>query len=139
MRYFLLLGLAGLAAVVAPIVQSSTAFAAAPAAPSAAQRRSILDALRPAIAQRLGPNVEFVVRDIRVSDGWAFVNADPQRRGGGRIDGRAYFGDDFDNMDGLTVTALLRFQEGRWNLMDHVIGATDAWYCDLGHEHLVGC
>jgi hypothetical protein len=139
MRYRLLLGLAALSAVAAPIAQSSTAFAAAPAAPSATQRRSILDALRPAIAQRLGLNVEFVVHDIRVSDGWAFVNADPQRRGGGRIDGRAYFGDDFDNMDGLTVTALLQFREGRWTLMDHVIGATDAWYCGLGHDQLVGC
>ena len=139
MRYPLLLGLAALAAVAVPIAQSSAAFAAAPTVPSAAQRRSILDALRPAIAHRLGPNLEFVVRDIRVSDGWAFVNAVPQRRGGGRIDGRAYFGDDFENMDGLTVTALLQFREGRWALMDHVIGATDAWYCGLGHDHLVGC
>ena len=112
---------------------------AAPAAPGSAQRRAILDALRPAIEQRLGPDIEFVVRDIRVDGRWAFVNADPQRRGGGRIDGRHYFGEDFDNMDGLAVTALLEFREGRWFLMDHSIGATDAWYCGLDHESLVGC
>jgi hypothetical protein len=32
-------------------------------------------------------------------------------------------------MDGLTTTAILKFQNGRWNLIDHAIGATDAWYC----------
>jgi hypothetical protein len=111
---------------------------AAPAA-GTAQRRAILDALRPTIARRVGPNVEFVVHDIRIAQGWAFVNADPQRRGGGRIDGRQYFGEDFDNMDGLAVTALLRFRDGRWNLVDHAIGATDAWYCGRNLTPLVGC
>ena len=142
MRHVLALGFVAVAiaaaAATAPAQRPGVSAAAAPV-PNSAQRRAILDALRPAIAQRLGPNVEFVVHDIRVADGWAFVNADPQRRGGGRIDGRAYFGDDFDNMDGLTVTALLRFQEGRWELMDHAIGATDAWYCGLEHQGLVGC
>ena len=108
-------------------------------APGTAQRRAILDALRPTIERQLGPNVEFVVRDIRIAQGWAFVNADPQRRGGGRIDGRRHFGDDFDNMDGLTVTALLRFRNGRWNLVDQAIGATDAWYCNRNLSALVGC
>ena len=112
--------------------------ATAPATPNSAQRRAILDALRPAIERRLGPNVEFVVREIRVSGGWAFVDAEPQRRGGGRIDGRRYFGEDFDNMDGLAVTALLRFQ-GRWTLVDQAIGATDAWYCGRNLQRLVHC
>ena len=108
-------------------------------APGTAQRRAILDALRPAVERRLGPDVEFVVRDIRIAQGWAFVNADPQRRGGGRIDGRRYFGEDFEYMDGLAVTALLRFRNGRWNLVDHAIGATDAWYCNRNLSPLVGC
>jgi len=140
MRYLLLLGFAVLTipGSATPALAQRVS-ASAPAAPNSAQRRAILDALRPAISQRLGPNVEFVVHDIRLADGWAFVSADPQRRGGGRIDGRAYFGEDFDNMDGLIVTALLQYREGRWTLMDHVIGATDAWYCDLGHDSLVGC
>ena len=112
--------------------------ASAAAAPNSAQRRAILDALRLAIQQRLGPNIEFVVRDFRVAGGWAFVNAEPQRRGGRPIDGSAYF-PDFDDMDGLTVTALLRFQRGRWSLVDHAIGATDAWYCGRNLRALVGC
>jgi len=110
---------------------------AAPAAGSA-QRRALLDALRPAIERRLGPDVEFVVRQMRVANGWAFVMADPQRRGGRAIDGRRYF-ENFDDMDGLTVTAILRFQRG-WTLVDQAIGATDAWYCDGGASRIVtGC
>ena len=100
-----------------------------PALPNSAQRRAILDALRPAVESRLGPNVEFMVGDIRVRGGWALVYADPRRRGGGRIDGRRIFAN-YDQMDGLTVTAILRYQNGRWALVDHAIGATDVWYCN---------
>lgn len=116
--------------------------ARSPALPGTAQRRAILDALRPAVEARLGPDVEFVVDRISVSPGWALVFANPQRRGGAPIDGRAIFGDDIDSMDGLAVTAILRFQGGRWNLVDHAIGATDVWYCDGrtgAPASLIGC
>ncbi|MGQ0659403.1 hypothetical protein [Sphingosinicella sp.] len=108
-----------------------------------AQRRAILDALRPPIERRLGGPVEFVVRRIGVRNGWALVIADPQRPGGGRIDGRRYFSaDDWEVMDGLTVNGILRFANGRWRLVDHAIGPTDVWYCDpaLGAPRsLTGC
>ena len=128
------------ATIAAPAAaQTGPVNASAPPATGSAQRRAILDALRPAIERRLGPDVEFVVTQIRVGNGWAFVMAEPQRRGGRPIDGRRHFGDDFENMDGLTVTALLRFQRG-WTLVDHAIGATDAWYCDGGPSRVVtGC
>jgi hypothetical protein len=117
---------------------------AAPAAAqvSGAQRRAILDALRPPIERRLQGPVEFVVRRIGMRDGWALVIADPQRPGGGRIDGRRIFGEDFENMDGLTVNGILRFSGGRWRLVDHAIGPTDVWYCDpaIGAPRaLTGC
>ena len=107
-----------------------------------AQRRAILDAMRPAIERRLQGPVEFVVRRIDVRDGWALVIADPQRPGGGRIDGRRIFGEDFEYMDGLTVNAVLRLSGGGWRLVDHAIGPTDVWYCDpaLGAPRaLTGC
>jgi hypothetical protein len=116
--------------------------AAAPAEVAGAQRRAILDAMRPAIERRLGAPVEFVVQRIGVEGGWALVIADPQRPGGGRIDGRRIFGEDFENMDGLTVNAVLRLSGGRWQLVDHAIGPTDVWYCDpaLGAPRaLTGC
>ena len=81
------------------------------AAPASAQRKAVLDALRPAIETKLGPNVEFVIQVLRVEDGWAFVMADPQRKGGKPIDGNRYFGEDFDNMDGLRVDAVLQLEK----------------------------
>ncbi|HEX8642378.1 MAG TPA: hypothetical protein VF702_00520 [Allosphingosinicella sp.] len=118
-----------LALAAAPAAAQPSASATAAAKPGTAQRRAILAALRPTIALELRSPVEFVVRDLRVEQGWALVIADPQRPGGGAIDGRhlPYF----DDRDGLTVYALLRFGGGRWRLHDHVIGPTDVWYCGV--------
>ncbi len=115
--------------------------ATAQAGPGSAQRRAILDALRPAIERELRGPVEFVVGEIRVRQGWALVFATPQRPGGGRIDGRRYFAN-FEDMDGLGISAILRFQNGRWRLVGHAIGATDAWYCGsppVAPAALTGC
>jgi hypothetical protein len=123
----LTLALASLAP--AAIAQPGTS-ASAPAAAGSAQRRAILDALRPAVERRLGPNIEFVVQSIRVRDGWATVHADPQRRGGGRIDPRRYLSpEQLEFSDGLGISAVLRHRAGRWQLVEHRIGATDVWYC----------
>jgi hypothetical protein len=106
------------------------------------ERKAVLGALRPAIEAKLGPNVEFVVAVMRVEDGWAFVVADPQRKGGKPIDGWRIFGEHFDNMDGLRLEAILRKQGGRWKVVDYGIGATDVWYCVVGPRRLTrgyGC
>ena len=135
-RWRLAFAAALLAGAGAPLWPSTAAFgqgvsATAAPAPGSAQRRAILDALRPSIEAQIGPEIEFVVREIRVVRGWAFVAADPQRRGGGAIDGHRYF-PHFDEMGGLSVTALLRYQNRRWNLVEQAIGATDVWFCDRG-------
>jgi hypothetical protein len=71
------------------------------------------------------------------------VIADPQRRGGGRIDWTRHFSaEERSMMDGLTVNAILRFRGGRWNLVDHAIGPTDVWYCNPAFgapRALTGC
>ena len=114
-----------------PSNQAGVNGTAAPA-PGSPQRRAILDALRPAIEQRLEAPVEFVVRTMRVQDGWALVIADPQRPGGDRIPPERYYpGEALEMMDGLTVNGVLRFQGGGWRLVDHAIGPTDVWYCGL--------
>ena len=104
--------------------------------PGSVQRREILAALRPSVEKQLGPNVELRLTLIRVQRDWAFVVADPQRRGGKPIDGDKIFGEHFGNMDGLRIEAVLRRQNGRWKLVDHGIGATDVWYCDVGPRSL---
>ena len=104
--------------------------------PRSETRKLILGALRPTVERRLGPNVEFKVTLIRVQRDWAFVVADPQRRGGKPIDGWRIFGEHFGNMDGLRIEAILRRRGGRWTVVDHGIGATDVWYCDVGPKSL---
>ena len=108
----------------------------AAASPSPSERKAVLDALRPKVETKLGPGVEFVVQIIRVENGWAFVMADPQRKVGKAIDGHRIFGDDFENMDGLRVDAVLRKRGSRWVVADYAIGATDVWYCDVGPKTL---
>lgn len=103
--------------------------------PGSELRKAVLNGLRPAVEKRLGP-VEFKVALIRVQRGWAFVVADPQRRGGKPIDGWRIYGEHFSNMDGLRVDAVLHRHRGRWVVVDHAIGATDVWYCDVGPRSL---
>jgi hypothetical protein len=124
-----LVALAMLGAAPGSAVFAQAVSATGQPAPNSPQRRAILDALRPTIARAMGGPVEFVVTTARVREGWALIVAEPQRPGGGRIDIRRVFPRDWDNMDGLTVTAILRFRGGRWTLVEHGIGATDVWYC----------
>ena len=110
------------------------ALVGAPAPPESIggpDRKAILNVLRSPVEQRVGRPVEFVVTALRGKRGWAFVQAEPQRPGGRPIDGRPYFPDDWENMDGLTTTAILRRRQGRWRIVAMKIGALDAWYC--GH------
>lgn len=75
-----------------------------------------------------GP-VEFVVTTMRAAPNWAFMQVEPQRPGGGTINlTQTGLRDEADMMDGLTVFALVSFQNGRWNLVDHVVGPTDVAY-----------
>jgi hypothetical protein len=114
----------------------SALLALAAVAPAPAERKAVLDALRPRVEARLGPDIEFVVQVIRVENGWAFLMADPQRKAGKPIDGKRIFGEEFENMDGLRVDAVLRRTDGRWKVVDWGIGATDVWYCDVGPKKL---
>jgi hypothetical protein len=123
-----------IALVAVALAIAAPAFAVPP--PGSDLRRAVLAGLRPAVEKQLGRGVEFKVAVIRVDRGWAFVVADPQHRGGRPIDGTRIFGEHFDNMDGLRVDAVLRLRGGRWVVVDHGIGATDVWYCDVGPRSL---
>lgn len=97
------------------------------AARGTSQRRSLLDALRPAIVAELGSPIEFFVRDIRVRQGWAFLSVRPQRPGGRPIRNRPRGA----MTETVEVQAVLRLLNGNWQLIDHAIGATDVWYCEI--------
>ena len=102
--------------------------------PGTPERKAILDAVRPAVEQKLKGEVVFVVNEIRVYKNWAFVMADPQRKDGKRFDSVRLFGKETSQMmDGLGVTALLQRKGSQWVLFEHGLGATDLWYssyCD---------
>ena len=102
---------------------------AAESAIAVSERKAILQALRGPTEKSLGAPVIFVVTTLRANRDYAFVQAEPQRPGGGRIDGRALYGEDWDNMDGLTTTAILRKNGRGWTIVERRVGATDAWYC----------
>lgn len=127
-------------AFIAAVAASSIAFAAGVHEPAkgSAERKAILDAIRPAIeAQMRGP-VEFSIT-IMLSDGeWAFVGANPQRPGGGEIDPETTaFAGQSETMDGLTTYALVRYANGRWNHIDDIVGPTDVAYMSWLEQYQV--
>lgn len=99
------------------------------------ERVQILNGIRPQVEGTLQMPVEFIVRTMNVTNGWAFVALDPQHPGGGRIDPNRTPLDPMAH-DGLTVYALLRDQGAGWETVDWVIGpgdvAWETWPADHG-------
>jgi len=93
------------------------------------ERKAIMNAMRPAVARQLNAPIQFVVKELRVYDDWAFAQVVPQRPGGKPIDLRnTPLKDDAEMMDGVRTEVFLRRKKGRWKVVDHAIGATDVWY-----------
>lgn len=132
----------------------ATGGSASPTAPAASQdaskaprdipvgaplRKVLLDSLRPSIAADVGQPVQFVVRKLSVQGRWAFVDATPEKKGGGAIDftKTRYAQMIADGVwDGPYLYALLEDRGGRWTVRSFVIGPTDvayaAWPEELG-------
>lgn len=102
------------------------------------ERAAILDAVRPSLEAVLRPPVQFVVENMNVSQGWAFVTLLPQRPGGKKIDPlKTGLAKDWEHgfYDGLATYALLWFRNGRWNLVTSVIGPTDVAWEDWSYRY----
>jgi len=124
-----------LIAVAVLAFSASTVLAAAFTSPGAGtpQRKAILDALRPAVERQLGVRpIEFVVEEIRVGGGWAFVRVTPRRKGGGAIRNPD------QEADGVHTEAVLRQVGGRWQVKEFGIGSTDVWWIGLCRETPAG-
>lgn len=94
-----------------------------------AERKAILDSLRPAMEAAMRGPVEFVINEMNVMDGWAFISVEPQRPGGAAIDAaKTGFAEDIGFMDGLRTFAISRFDDGRWHHVEHHVGPTDVSY-----------
>lgn len=103
-------------------------------ASGSALRAQILAQLRARTEREVGKPVVFVVRLLRVKDGWAFVHAEPQRKGGKPIDFRKI--PDYKELidqgifDGPALTALLHQEKGVWKTKAFIIGPTDVAWAD---------
>ena len=123
----LILGFA--TAVVSGQLGGATAYTPEKGSP---ERKAIVDALRIPVEKKLKQSVIFKIDHLKVQDGWAFLTGAPQKPDGGAIDyrGTAYQeavnAGAFDN----GVVALLRNVNGKWKVIQYVIGATDVPYVE---------
>lgn len=99
-----------------------------------AERRALMDAMRPQAELIFGPPVEFVVSRLRVADDVAFASVVAQRPGGGTIYIQAtpgwqsgYFLADADWTAGQ---ALLQRTATGWAVAAMYFGATDVWWAE---------
>jgi hypothetical protein len=103
--------------------------AAAPAI-APADRAAILDAARRPVAEELGRPPLFVVKTLRRDGDWAFLFADMQAAGGKPFDyaGTKKAEAARRGLVSHAYAALLRRQNGRWQVVEAAIGLTDvAW------------
>lgn len=105
-------------------------------------RSDLMDAVRPHAEWILGPDVVFVVDDLRVSGKVAFASLGPVRPGGreitrDEIPRREGWDNPFD-WDGVQMQVLYQLSGETWVAVHHVMGATDVWwshpdFCPIWH------
>jgi hypothetical protein len=101
-------------------------------------RRTLLDALRPAVERDLGQKVIFVVHVLRVEGDWAFADVAARTPGGAPIDfARTRHAERRREgmLDGDTIHALLRRKAGRWAVATFVVGPTDVPWASWHEEY----
>jgi hypothetical protein len=123
----------------------AAAIAATPAAATvhtppvgSAERHAVLEALRPSIEAQFRVPIAFVPHMLCVSEGWAVILADPQRKGGGQVPWQRVMSQAEYDIGGIEVSAVLRYRNDRWNLVESAYGATDVWYEGLVPRSLRG-
>lgn len=96
-----------------------------------AVRKAILDALRPSIEKDLKQKVVFKVDELRVYQGWAFVDAHSVQPNLKQIDFRkTRYREALEAgmFDGDSTYALLRKVGNAWKVKAFVIGPTDVYW-----------
>jgi hypothetical protein len=99
-------------------------------APGSQERRQILDTARMPAEKALGKPVKFLVRWLRVQDGWTFLHAQMLGPDGKPIgyEGTRYQGAAEHGLKSNAFDALLERKGGAWLVVTYRIGPTDvAW------------
>jgi len=100
-------------------------------------RTEVLNALRPAIEKETGGSVIFVVHALNVMGEWGYVDAEPRRPNGDKVDWRktkfreAYEADMFSGL----ILALLHKQSAGWQVIEIAIGPTDVAWIEWQQQH----
>lgn len=102
-------------------VGSDAVFTPAPGTPL---RKAILDALREEVRRLHGLEVVFVVTELKVKDGWAWVQTRPQSR-----DGLSHYED---------IPALLQKRDGVWTVAELVCTEVDNPECIDSPDYYAG-
>lgn len=97
-----------------------------------AERKAILDAARVPPERELGKPVQFVVKQLQVLDGWAFLSASMQGPGGQPFDyhGTRYQEAAEQGLKSDNYVALLKQQQGAWRVQTYSVGPTDVVWAD---------
>ncbi len=97
------------------------------------ERKAILDALRPTIAEDARTPVSFVVEYLKLQGTWAFFRGSTVKADGSEVawERSAYADMVKEGMfDGSGTAALLQKIGGRWKVVTYALGPTDvAWAC----------
>ena len=125
MRFSLVLGLfIGLA------LASTSPASSCPYTPArgSAERQAIMNALRGPVSRALEQGVIFVVRSLKVCDGWAALDVSPRQPDGRAINYRATrFREAIEEgfFDEGTLALLKNRGGGHWQVVEYAIGSTD--------------
>ena len=98
--------------------------------PGSAERKALMDALRPLIEKKVKRPVTFKVDALKVQGNWAFLRGVPLQKNGkpmdyrGTVYAQAIKEGAFDDW----VCALFKREKGRWRVVNHALGATDVPY-----------
>jgi hypothetical protein len=98
-------------------------------------RKALMDGLRSIAERAYGAPVEFVVHEIRLGRGVAFVRVEGQRPGGGSINLRTtplhqYEGVPLDLISSASTEALMINVAGRWKVIHFANAPTDVWWAN---------
>jgi hypothetical protein len=96
---------------------------------NSAERKAILDALRPPFEGELKQKVKFDVSFFKVLNGWAFVLGTPQNAQSGKPV-RAH-----PDIDPDFCGLLHKNPQGEWTVVDHAAGFGDPFYASWPKDH----
>jgi hypothetical protein len=104
-----------------------------------AERKAIMNAIRPRVEKDLSQPVVFDVTFLRSASGWALMEGIPTTPSGGQINwARTKWADAWKNGAwGGGVDALVHDVKGTWHVAAYVLGATDVEYVDWPQTY--GC